>query len=161
MIPRSAVALSAENLFSPGDVKVKVFSVSTRPFDGAFETKGTAERVAKLNVAHYRYDQVLLSVNQISYPENSRHDIGDAQVHAFIQTFRAYGFDPVKITLSVTTTTAASQSKESGGAPLGTYHVFNEAVSVVLLNRRHRLRGLRGLHNVGYVAKIEARLLVR
>lgn len=127
---------------SPANIKSEVTQVPAAPIEGAPETTSTAVRLTKNNVAHYRQENVFLKVNQISDPEIALRDKSDAQVLSLMQSIHGYGFDHARELLSITNTAAKSRSEKREGALSATPRVHKEALSVVLLHERHRLRPL-------------------
>lgn len=63
IVSRSVVRLSVKKWSLLADVNEEVTKMPKEPRDGVSETKGTALRVTKIDVAHYHHENMLLRVN--------------------------------------------------------------------------------------------------
>lgn len=69
MIPQSAVPASVKKQFSPVDCGGEVTPAPAETSDGVSETTGTAVRVTKFDLAHYRHENEFPRVIQVNFPE--------------------------------------------------------------------------------------------
>lgn len=144
-VPQSPVHTSGKDVPLSADVNGEYTEMATWPNDGGSETTGTALRVSKFDVTHYRQEEMLFRVKQINDPENLLRDVGNSHVLSLVHFFRTYTFIHARGAFSVTTTATVTNSKIFEGALSSTRRVLDEAVPVVLLERGHRLQALHEL----------------
>lgn len=94
----------------PADIDPEVTQVPTATSDSASKTTNSAAWVAKFDVAHYCHQILILKVSHVTNPENYFRNTSDAHVHSLLQSFRAYGLDLARGTLSVTTSAIVNRS---------------------------------------------------
>lgn len=146
MIMLSPIDPWSKNVSPSEDVKSEVTEMMTTSNDGAIKTTDTVVGLTKLGVAHYRYEKLLLRVNQICVLETFLNHVRDAYVISLAQSFRAYGSDHAREPLSVTATDNASSTEACEVALSGSPRVFNKAASVGFMNERHGLQAPHNLH---------------
>lgn len=121
----------------PADVEEKVVVVATASSDSASETTNTAVRVTRFDVAHYRYEDPLLILNQVNDSEIPLRESINGNVFSLVQTFRACGFGQAKARSSVKATVNTTCSEACDGALSSNSRVLEEAATVVLLDKTH------------------------
>lgn len=129
---------SGKKIPPPADVKEEVIEVARVPKEGSSKTSGMTVQVTKVDVTHYRHEDLLLKVHQINDSEIQLGDVSDSYVLFVVQSFCVYGFGQARGTIPVTTTTMATLSEPCEGALENIFCIFDKATSVVLPGRRHQ-----------------------
>lgn len=136
--------------------------MATAPNDDTAVTTGTAVRVPKFDLVHYRHKDLLLVVNQISESGILLRDRSGSHVLFFAQSILSgYSSEYARETLSINSAATANHSNTFKGSPSATLRVLDEAASLALLEVMHRHQAVRDLQRAGYIAQVKALLLVQ
>lgn len=145
MYSQNLVNLFGKIMPSSTNVKGEVAERTIATSDGTSETTCTCMRVIKFDAFHYCSKDMLLRINLINDPEILSRDISKAHILSIVKAYREYVCDQARGNLSIATIATMNNAETCENALAGAPHGLNEALLVVLLDKRHRLQALRVL----------------